>query len=67
MEPYSLETLYSEYSVFSPHMALYLPRTSDVRQLMKYAPDDRKATVMHYCMESASKALCIFYGGFHVQ
>lgn len=66
MEPYSLETLYKEYSAFSPHIALYLPRTSDVRQLAKYAPDDRKVTVMHYCMEGASKALCIFYGGFNV-
>lgn len=67
MEPYSLATLYNEYSTFSEHMVLYLPRTSDVRQLAKLVPDDQKVTVMHYCMEGASKALCIFYGGFKVQ
>lgn len=64
MEPYSLSKLYNEFSVFTEHMVLYLPRTSDVRQLAKLVKDDQKATVMHYCMEGASKALCIFYGGY---
>ncbi|KAJ5387622.1 hypothetical protein N7509_010163 [Penicillium cosmopolitanum] len=67
MEPYSLETLYKEYSAFSEHMALYLPRTSDVKQLAKFARGDSKAAVIHYCMEGHSKALCIYYGGFNVQ
>ncbi|KAJ5216220.1 uncharacterized protein N7498_002627 [Penicillium cinerascens] len=67
MEPYSLEKLYTEYSAFTPHMALFLPRTSDVKQLAKFVPDDRKAMVMHYCMEGHSKALCIYYGDFNVQ
>lgn len=67
MEPYSLGTLYKEYSAFSEHIVMYLPRTSDVRQLAKVVPDNQKAAVMHYCMEGASKALCIFYGGFNVQ
>lgn len=67
MEPYSLETLYKEYSVFTPHMALFLPRTSDVKQLAKFVPDGKKAMVMHYCMEGHSKALCIYYGDFNVQ
>lgn len=67
MEPYSLETLFSEYSLFTQHMVLYLPRTSDVKQLAKFVPDDRRATLMHYCMEGHSKALCIFYGDFNVQ
>lgn len=67
MEPYSLETLYKEYSAFSEHIALYLPRTSDLKQLAKYAHGDKKATVMHYCSEGHSKALCIYYGGFNVQ
>ncbi|ODM17401.1 hypothetical protein SI65_07076 [Aspergillus cristatus] len=67
MEPYSLATLYKEYSAFSEHMVLYLPRTSDLRQLAKVVEDGQKVTVMHYCMEGASKALCIFYGGFNIQ
>jgi len=67
MEPYSLETLFKEYSLFSEHVALYLPRTSDVKQLAQFVEGDVKATVMHYCMEGHSKALCIYYGGFNVQ
>ena len=67
MEPYSLETLFKEYSLFSEHVALYLPRTSDVKQLAQFVKGDVKATVMHYCMEGHSKALCIYYGGFNVQ
>lgn len=66
MEPYSLQRLYDEYSVFSKHMVLFIPRTSDLKQIAKLVPDGDKATVMHYCMEGASKALCIFYGDFNV-
>lgn len=66
MEPYSLQRLYDEYSVFSKHMVLYIPRTSDLKQIAKLVPAGGKATVMHYCMEGASKALCIFYGDFNV-
>ncbi|KAE8366970.1 RNA cap guanine-N2 methyltransferase-domain-containing protein [Aspergillus caelatus] len=67
MEPYSLATLYNEYALFTEHMVLYLPRTSNVKQLAKLVKDGGKATVMHYCMEGASKALCIYYGGFNLQ
>jgi trimethylguanosine synthase len=66
MEPYSLKTLYTEYSLFTNHIVLYLPRTSDVRQLAKLVEDGEKAPVVHYCMEGASKALCIYYGGFNL-
>ncbi|EPS34060.1 hypothetical protein POX_a00958 [Penicillium oxalicum] len=64
MEPYSLKKLYQEYSLFTPHMALYLPRTSDVRQMAKFVPEGQKAEVVHYCMDAHSKALCIYYGDF---
>jgi trimethylguanosine synthase len=47
-------------------MVLYIPRTSDLAQMAKLVPDGQNATVMHYCMEGASKALCIFYGDFNV-
>ncbi|KAL1986555.1 hypothetical protein VTN96DRAFT_6133 [Rasamsonia emersonii] len=67
MEPYSLNFLYTEFSLFTEHMVLYLPRTSDLRQLAKVVKDGQKATVMHYCMEGASKALCIYYGGFNLE
>lgn len=67
MEPYSLDTLYNEFSLFTKHVVLYLPRTSNVKQLAKFVPDDKKALVMHYCMEGHSKALCIYYGKLNVQ
>ena len=67
MEPYSLERLYKEYSTFTKHIALYLPRTSDVKQLVEYVPEGQRATLIHYCIEGASKALCIFYGDLNVQ
>ncbi|KAJ5557513.1 RNA cap guanine-N2 methyltransferase [Penicillium frequentans] len=66
MEPYSLTTLYKEYAAFTKHMALYLPRTSDVQQMANYVPDGRQAMVIHYCVEGHSKALCVFYGDFTI-
>ncbi|WEW58045.1 putative diacylglycerol O-acyltransferase tgs1 [Emydomyces testavorans] len=62
MEPYSIETLYSEFSAFTTDMALFLPRTSDLRQLAALAKNGSKVMVMHYCMDGASKALCAYYG-----
>lgn len=67
MEPYSLPTLYDELSSFTEHMVLYLPRTSNLKQLARIVKDNQQVMVMHYCMEGASKALCIYYGGFSLQ
>jgi trimethylguanosine synthase len=67
MEPYSLKTLYAGLSSFTEHMVFYLPRTSDLRELAEMVSDGRKAAVMHYCVEGASKALCVYYGGFNVE
>ncbi|KAK2766293.1 hypothetical protein FQN54_007810 [Arachnomyces sp. PD_36] len=65
MQPYSLKTLYDEFSSFTKDMAMYLPRSSNLKQLAKTVDDDdTKAVVMHYCADGASKALCIYYGGF---
>jgi len=64
MTPYPLKTIHSEFSKFTEHMVLFLPRTSDLRQLAKVVKDGHKALVMHYCMEGASKALCLYNGDF---
>ncbi|KAL1996047.1 hypothetical protein VTN49DRAFT_582 [Thermomyces lanuginosus] len=64
MEPYSLNFLYEQLSAFSEHVVLYLPRSSDIRQLAKFGKDDKKTPVVHYCMDGASKAMCVYYGGF---
>lgn len=64
MEPYSLEKLYSAFSRQCKEVVLYLPRTSDLRQLVEHAGEDEKLEVTHYCMRGASKALCVFFGEF---
>lgn len=64
MEPYPLEKLYSAFASKCKDVVLYLPRTSDLRQIAAHATDDEKLEVTHYCMHGASKALCVFFGDF---
>ncbi|KAF2685738.1 S-adenosyl-L-methionine-dependent methyltransferase [Lentithecium fluviatile CBS 122367] len=65
MEPYNLEKLYRGFSKYTKHVVLYLPRTSDLNQLARYATDGKKVEVAHYCAKGASKALCAYYGDFN--
>lgn len=58
MEPYNLAQLH-EACADMDH-GLYLPRTSDVRQIAKLMPDGKKAELMQYCVEGASKALVAY-------
>ena len=55
MQPYSLKDLIQPFRRLTADVALYLPRTSDLRQLAKVIEDDRKVTIVHYCMKGASK------------
>ncbi len=55
MQPYSLRKVYTLMKDVSELMVLYLPRTSDLRQLAALVPESRKARVTHYCMDGASK------------
>ena len=64
MQPYSIEKLYTSFSRLTPNVVLYLPRTSDLRQLAKHAKKDETVEVTHYCMHGASKALCIYFGDY---
>jgi len=61
MQPYGLGDL-SDACGPMDH-ALYLPRTSDIRQIAKLAPKDEKIEVVQYCMEGASKAMVAFMPG----
>lgn len=61
MQPYGLEALHTACGPMEH--ALYLPRTSDVRQIAKLAPKDQKIEVVQYCMEGASKAMVAFFPG----
>lgn len=67
MQPYPLDDLYTAFSKLTNHVVLYLPRTSDLKQLAKHVKDDEQVEVTHYCMHGASKALCVFFGDFEVE
>ncbi|KAI1083030.1 RNA cap guanine-N2 methyltransferase-domain-containing protein [Whalleya microplaca] len=58
MEPYNLAKLHEAYKAMDH--ALYLPRTSDLRQIAELAPDGTKIEVVQYCVEGASKALVAY-------
>ena len=58
MQPYSLDQLHAACDPMEH--ALYLPRTSDIRQIAKLAPKGQKLEVVQYCMEGASKALVAY-------
>lgn len=60
MQPYSVKQIHELCRGMD--CALYLPRTSDLRQIAKLAPKegDAKIEVVQYCMEGASKALVAY-------
>ncbi|KAG6115170.1 hypothetical protein E4U13_002969 [Claviceps humidiphila] len=64
MQPYTLDMLNSAYRKMD-HV-LFLPRTSDIRQIAKLAPGGdggRRIDVVQYCMEGASKAMAAYIPG----
>jgi trimethylguanosine synthase len=64
MQPYPLDALYSPFAAGGSDVVLYLPRTSDLRQLAEYVKEGDKIRVTHYCLNGASKALCAYFGDF---
>jgi trimethylguanosine synthase len=58
MSPYSIKQIQNACKGMGS--ALYLPRTSDLRQIAKLAPGEEKIEVVQYCMEGASKALVAY-------
>ncbi|KFY75706.1 hypothetical protein V499_04332 [Pseudogymnoascus sp. VKM F-103] len=58
MQPYSAKQIHEMCK--STECALFLPRTSDLRQIAKLAPEGNKVEVVQYCMEGASKALVAY-------
>ncbi|KAJ3477577.1 hypothetical protein NLG97_g8804 [Lecanicillium saksenae] len=61
MQPYSITDLHGAYKPLD-HV-LFLPRTSDLRQLAKLAPEGKKLDMVQMCMEGASKALVVYIPG----
>lgn len=66
MEPYSLTYLFENFSRISNHLALYLPRSSDLRQVSRNVKASKQAQVIHYCTTGASRAFCVYYGDWAV-
>ncbi|KAG9248873.1 RNA cap guanine-N2 methyltransferase-domain-containing protein [Calycina marina] len=60
MAPYSLNQIYEICKGID--CALFLPRSSDLRQIAKLAPErgERKIEVVTYCMRGAGKALVAY-------
>ncbi|TLS26170.1 hypothetical protein PpBr36_05256 [Pyricularia pennisetigena] len=61
MQPYNLDKIHAACKAYDH--ALYLPRTSDLRQISKCVPDGQKIDVVQYCMAGASKALVAYIPG----
>ena len=68
MEPYNFQYLYDSFKKVTSDMILYLPRTSDLRQIAKTVDDkdglNSKTQVVHYCTNSSSRALCTYIGNW---
>ena len=62
IQPYSLNHLYEKLAEVTPHMALYLPRNSDLAQIGDCVEEGKKAQVVHYCTNGTSRALCVYLG-----
>jgi trimethylguanosine synthase len=58
MEPYTLADMHEAYRIMDH--ALYLPRTSDIRQIAQLAPEGKKIEVVQYCVQGASKAMVAY-------
>ena len=57
MQPYNLRILLDAFHQHCKDIILYLPRNSDMRQLARAATKNEKTTVIHYCIEGASKVI----------
>ncbi|KAI4154365.1 MAG: hypothetical protein L6R39_001392 [Caloplaca ligustica] len=64
MQPYSLGQLLEPFRQLTQDIVLFLPRTSDLHQLAKENDTSKKIQAIHYCMEGASKAMCVYFGHF---
>ena len=58
MQPYSVKQIHD--AVRGMDSALFLPRTSDLRQIARLVGKGSKVEVVQYCMEGASKALVAY-------
>lgn len=66
MQPYSFSQLYESFKKLTPNMVLYLPRTSDLRQIANVVGEDKQTQIVHYCTSGSSRAMCAYIGDWGV-
>jgi trimethylguanosine synthase len=66
MQPYSFTRIVRDFRQITDNIVLYLPRTSDLRQIGDCMEDGKKCQVIHYCTKENSRALCVYLGDFSV-
>ncbi|KAK6525579.1 hypothetical protein TWF281_010636 [Arthrobotrys megalospora] len=54
--------IYAAARKISPDVVLYLPRNGDLNQIANYDKNAKDIKVIHYCLQSRSKALCAYFG-----
>jgi trimethylguanosine synthase len=64
MQPYTLEHIFKHFSSITQYLVIYLPRTSDLRQVAECVEEGKKGQVVHYCTKASSRALCAYLGDF---
>jgi trimethylguanosine synthase len=64
MQPYTLEHIFKDFSSITQYLVIYLPRTSDLRQVAECVEEGKKGQVVHYCTKASSRALCVYLGDF---
>jgi trimethylguanosine synthase len=62
MQPYGLSEIYDKMAKMTRNMVLFLPRTSDLRQIAAKVEDGKQAQVVHYYQRGRDKALCTYFG-----
>ncbi|KIX03601.1 uncharacterized protein Z518_07154 [Rhinocladiella mackenziei CBS 650.93] len=62
MQPYTFHYLYETLRTLTPNLVMYLPRTSDLRQIARTGEEGKKTQVVHYCTSGTSRALCAYLG-----
>ncbi|KAF3935920.1 hypothetical protein ABW20_dc0107237 [Dactylellina cionopaga] len=54
--------IYAAARKIAPDIVLYLPRNGDLNQIARYDPDTQNIKIIHYCLQSRSKAICAYFG-----
>ena len=62
MEPYGLRALVEGFEKVCGNMVLYLPRTSDLRQVAERVPEGGKCQIVNYSSNGRSHAVCAYLG-----